>query len=851
MSSGRSAGSNASNGSKKVGGNIKSEVKTEPGFQIKREGEDGPSSSNGLQNGRPKKEQSPPPPTTYRDIPLLSSTLDDWRYHLMRLQSHAVIDPSDPQRFPFPVKLNRKYPPKLKDPLPHAGDPVIDQFGKPVLVPAQRRDPSQPNQQPLTPAERKRIPLLWPGPDDDVHEIEELVQRLETPKGPQADASLIGPSNSSNNATRAKAGLFKKRVREIHKASAEARKTHNEEVLPWILEDYETSKEWESRRKESRRGLKALQQGIKVRRKGGRFPSLPKREEEGLDAAGVKKEDPDGSGIKADPESLGENHAPWIGKMEGEAHESASTSAGGATSHALFVFDERDAGGFRVVPVSRMYKFLQKPKHANDMSYDEAEKAFEKQQKSRTGEGGQAWANHTNRIVTGPGAFNRGGNAGNAPRDYTSASIYRHLALPGSGNSQSSRPNVATIYDRDSSARRNQFVAVSSETKRGIRVKDEEGTYGENAFEEDFADDEERNEGDDFAMGEEETRELEQRLKREMARAEEQDEEDDDLFDDPTRPGKGENDVLTGSGQQMKKIMKALARREGNDIYDENDEDRNPYLSDDSDGGEETVMANPEEALRRVREEKEREAREAAKNNKENGTSANGTPAANGSNTDANTANPSVAQSKVASKEASRSGTPVPRPGDQRPTNRPMSGSQHRPGAGHVNLAQRATSPHAHSRQGSRSGSPVLDNTSPSSSLKRKSEAPSGSAGGVHTPTSANSGKRMRTGTGGSTSNPVSPGNASPRSGSPSRGSVRHAGTRGGSPQPLTELEREIVQLVNQGKAKTTKELIGHFSARLNAQNPSAKKSFSEAFLRVLYTKKPEGTLAVRAGIME
>lgn len=849
MSSGRPA----SNGSKKAGVNVKNEVKTEPGMPpVKREVENGAGSSNGIQNNRAKKEPSPPPPTTYRDITLMSSTVDDWRHHLMRLQSHAKVDPSDPQQFPFPVKLNRKHPPKLKDPLPHAGDPVVDQYGKPVMVPAQRRDPSQPNQQPLTPAERKRIPLIWPGPDDDVHEIEELVQRLETPKGPQADASLIGPSNSSNNATRAKAGLFQKRVREIHKASAAARKTHNEEALPWVLEDYETSKEWESRRKESRRGLKALQQGIKIRREGGRFPSLPKREES-LEGASVKKEDPDSNDIKVESNLSSANHAPWIGKMEGEAHESASTSAGGATSHALFIFDERGAGGFRVVPVSRMYKFLQKPKHANAMSWDEAEKVYEKHLKARQGEGSTPWANHNNNLVgsgESSGTFHRGGKGYDPSNKFSSAPIYRHLALPGSGNPQSSRPNVATIYDRDSSARRNQFVAVSSETKRGIRVKDEEGTYGENAFEEDFADDEERNEGDDFAMGEEETRELEQRLKREMARAEEEDEEGDDLFDDPTRPGKGENDVLTGSGQQMKKIMKALARREGNDVYDENDEDRNPYLSEDSDEGEETVMANPEEALRLVREEREREAREAAKNNKENGTSGIGTPTANGVNPDADTANPSVSQSKTASKEQSRSGTPVPRAGDQRPSNRPTSGSQHRPGAGHVNLAQRATSPHAHSRQGSRSGSPILENTTPSSSLKRKSEAGIGS-GGIHTPSSANTGKRMRTGTGGSTSNPGSPGNASPRSESPSRGSMRHAGTRGGSPQPLTELEREIVEIVSQGKAKTTKELITHFSSRLNAQNSSAKKAFQEAFLKVLYTKRPEGTLAVKAGIVE
>lgn len=194
-------------------------------------------------------------------------------------------------------------------------------------------------------------------------------------RGPSADTSLIGPSNTSNIASRAKNGLFQKRVREVYKSSSVARKTHNEEVFPWVLEDYETAKEWESRRKESRKGIKALQQGIKLRKEGGQFPSKPK-----VDEFIVKKEE---DGINAEEEdkrvqmeaAAKQNHAPWIGKLEGEAHESASTSSGGAMSHALFIFDERDKGGFRVVPVGRMYKFLQKPAYANNLSWEEAEKA--------------------------------------------------------------------------------------------------------------------------------------------------------------------------------------------------------------------------------------------------------------------------------------------------------------------------------------------------------------------------------------------------------------------------------------------------------------------------------------------
>jgi transcription initiation factor TFIIF subunit alpha len=402
----------------------------------------------------------------------------------------------------------------------------------------------------------------------------------------------------------------------------------------------------------------------------------------------------------------------------------------------------------------------------------------------------------------------------------------RGLQLPGSRYAGDSK--LASLYDRDSSARRNNLLAVGGASATAIRIKDEEGIYGELDFEESFADDEERNEGDDYAMGEEETKELEQKIKRELARAEEEDkDEDDDLFDPRGRKlnSRGEDDVLTGSGKQMKKIMKALARREGNDVYDDDDEDRNPYGSDDSsDGVEDSVMANPEEALRKVREEKEREAKEAARK---------------GIKTEDASANVSRAPSPTPKSDVN-SGVATPA---QVSARNKASGSQHRkPGAGHATSAQRATSPNRpsngsnKSRQGSRSGSPIDER---SSSLKRKSEVAGGS----------NNGKRPRTSTQ-QTSGPSSPvDTTSPRSASPSRQSTSgRASASSTSIAPPNELEMEIIRLVQTGKATTAKELITHFKSRLNS---SLRESFGKAVIRVLNTNNPQKTLSVKPGLVD
>ena len=53
--------------------------------------------------------------------------------------------------------------------------------------------------------------------------------------------------------------LFKKRVREVHKSANAARRTRNEEFFPWVLEDFETSNDWESSRNPAANSIQALE----------------------------------------------------------------------------------------------------------------------------------------------------------------------------------------------------------------------------------------------------------------------------------------------------------------------------------------------------------------------------------------------------------------------------------------------------------------------------------------------------------------------------------------------------------------------------------------------------------------
>lgn len=260
-------------------------------------------------------DEGPAQPTTYRDIPLYSTDLRGWSHHIMKFASHTRVDPSDKTQFIPPVKLNRKNPPRPRQPPPEPGMPILDRYGKPMLGPDGK-------------------PLVYPKPGEEdpatTAALQTLQQGSSTSKSPAADPSLIAPAG---NALRNQQNRFKKRVREVFKAPEQQRRWRREEYLPWVLEDFETSMGWESTR--------APQPGPAASAEAG--PSV---------AATIKAESERAKG-----------HAPWIGRMEGGAE-------GG--NYVLFVFDERDAGGFKVVPASRMYRFMQKPGYAT-LSLDEAE----------------------------------------------------------------------------------------------------------------------------------------------------------------------------------------------------------------------------------------------------------------------------------------------------------------------------------------------------------------------------------------------------------------------------------------------------------------------------------------------
>ncbi|KAL4402404.1 RNA polymerase II general transcription initiation factor protein [Malassezia pachydermatis] len=463
-------------------------------------------------------------------------------------------------------------PLRLKMPPAQPGDVVVDKWGKPVM-------------------DKDGQPLTWPAPGFDLESVRPYLG-LDQPK--------VLDEETGGGFTRAKP--FKKRVREVHKSGNAARRTRNEEFYPWVLEDFETSQEWESAREPLPNSLKMLEQyyyAEKERREHGTDtkPRMPKSEATSSAAHG--------------PSS---SHAPWIGQLEGDSDENSTSH------HVLFVFDERNAGGFKVVPIRRQYKFMQLQKHA--LSSEQVEEEFARQQ--RSSETDRWMMRYRYQTGAGTGAVASAGPS----RAGAAAARMPMLSLPGQ----------PSMLGWQSSAR---LVAVQGESQHGRDDDDDlfgampkqETTYDELDFEEEFADDEERIGMNDEAE-EAEAKELDERLKREMVAdhvddmAIKQEPDDDAAYDavavnrrsgaaDPLYGSAATYDrhddaMLTGSGRQMRKIMKALSRREGLDMYDSDEEAKNPYASDESDDNEDLDVLHPERAILAAREEKARAERMAA-----------------------------------------------------------------------------------------------------------------------------------------------------------------------------------------------------------------------------------------------
>lgn len=379
--------------------------------------------------------------------------------------------------------------------------------------------------------------------------------------------------------------LFKKRVREVHKSANAARRTRNEEFFPWVLEDFETSNDWESSRNPAANSIQALEAYY--------IMETERRERAaaaGVDAHPVKAE------VKAEAGPVAPAHAPWVGQLEGESDENSMSH------HVLFVFDERNAGGFKVVPIRRQYKFMQSQRPVLDS--DAVEEEFARYQRSSEPERLALRA----RLQSGA----KGGASAGAPRRFPTLALPQGPSL---GWSSSQRLVAVRGEDRERGGEDDAFVVPKQET-----------TYDELDFEESFADDEER--PDTVLEEDQEAKELEERLKREMVADHVDDEvtikRDPDEVDDAmminrrsgaddvlggTVHGRHDDAQLTGTGRQMRKIMKALSRREGNDVYDSDEDAKNPYASDESDDEQDLDVLHPERAILEAREERARQER--------------------------------------------------------------------------------------------------------------------------------------------------------------------------------------------------------------------------------------------------
>lgn len=157
----------------------------------------------------PELEDVKPPPTgSYTDFQIVSTSLRNWKYDVMKFDSRGKE--VDPTKWNGPVKLNRKdYRPPEKDnqepPIPVELTPMLGPDGKPVVG-----------------VDGK---VVMVGPDGKV---------------PQANGSGSGSSSKTSKDTKGKGKgkmPFKKKTKQVFMVPEETRKLRREERYPWVMEE--------------------------------------------------------------------------------------------------------------------------------------------------------------------------------------------------------------------------------------------------------------------------------------------------------------------------------------------------------------------------------------------------------------------------------------------------------------------------------------------------------------------------------------------------------------------------------------------------------------------------------------
>ncbi|GAA5884993.1 hypothetical protein JCM6882_007185 [Rhodosporidiobolus microsporus] len=571
-----------------------------------------------------------PSSSNYTDFVLRSSappSSTSWKHNVMKFTTIGtrVIDPSNDELFVRPVKLNRKDPRTVR----RLTDEDRERHNKRAM-------------------ERAAMAAGVTGMDIDQKPGEGGVKSEVKGEGEdgedgagsgkkekeELDASLVGrgANGSGMPNRRGPGGQFKKKTKRVYVASEEARRLKREEWQPWVLEDDEGKERWIGRLEGSAgevgasgSGSKAMEQG-KVAQAGQR----------------------NGTGL------------------QGWRPAATPGDVGSGSSYVAFVFGD-NGDEFKVVPINRWYRFNQGPKYLT-LAEEEAEEEYARQQKSKEPE---RWIMHRRAApATSSGSSTpRPAPSSSASGGGVSASSLRSRMVANAAAGTRADGDDSAGDEGGRSKIKTVVAAGGKGNAAGQHQDDDEFDY-----EEDFQDDEEGIAKIDDLADEEEAKELEERIRREQRAAERGEQIPDE--------DEEEIEQLTGTGKEIKKLMK---KSDKTGAYDSDDDEENPYASDDNDSDTASATSGGD---------RDRPSSRAA------------------------SPNPSSRHHRADSLPRSRAGTPS--------------------GSGSAYVAKRATSPSG--GHGSRSASPGAS----SSSGKRKRERDGSVDGGAASDSDVDGSKRRK-----------------------------------------------------------------------------------------------------------
>ncbi|PLW35122.1 hypothetical protein PCASD_12982 [Puccinia coronata f. sp. avenae] len=495
----------------------------------------------------------------------------------------------------------------------------------------------------------------------------------------------------------------------------------------------------------------------------------------------------------------------WVGRYESAGAASgayttgsASTSSNNDASNYVLFRMAPDGGAFHVIPCHRFYRFTQRPNY-DTLGADEAEAAYEKMQKPTTKEDVGRWFMRRRGTNLSSQSSSQNVNSSQTVKLEEDVKPFFDQSKVSLGTTSKLRSQVE--IPSFINGRRNKFTAVQGSTSNFDDDQDRKPNFGQDGdfdevdYDEQFDDDEEgAGNLNDEAMEEDELKELAEKMKREMLAAgkagdDEREKEDVDMAKDGLF---AEREDLTKEGKAVKKL---LMRKGEDNVYDSDDEVRNPYASEEDESDFEEVVPPPPNGAIAV-DTKDPGSR--------SGTPGPGSQPAGSSSKGgkSGTQGTSLKGDKAQSRPPSRSGTPsLPSHSRTNSATHPIIG--HAFGVGTTDRS-RATSPQLPSSNGPRSrpDSPVV-----TASLKLHSPK------AASTTTTAN-GKRKQhpNGAVASKEKKLNSGPAPPASTSPSGAAANS------DQEPGAITKDQIINLIKL-RPLTTKELLSHFKLQLKVES--------------------------------